>query len=302
MDYSANDPASLQSCAGLGLWDKFHDVPSTSSLHVPLGGEHISLPYVLSPLGGMMNNNVLVQNRPNNTVMLLDYSNNQPVNLALWDGSHTTMSIFGTEATRKKDIHNICLLISRIQSFLHNNPVNKDKVLEVFDIIAEQIHFLVNSTYMLKCDLIVYNKKTGSSLNSFIKKRFGFKNIDNYKETSSFPPKNISNSGPSVSVAISPTAPIPGVPPSLNNMVKNIKNKTSKPPMVKKSYAQASKANISTNIEDILHIKDTFSSLSADKVGKIIKAKNSSKGQKKPKINITTKGHLGNKSLFLWQN
>ena len=141
MDWSADDPASLQSCTGLGPWD---DVPSTSLPHVPPGGEHVPLPHVSSPLGGTMNNNVSVQNRPDNTAMLLDYGNNQPVNPALWDGSHTTTSIFGTEATRKKDVHDICLSISRIQSFLHNNPVDKDKVLEGFDIIAEQICFLVN--------------------------------------------------------------------------------------------------------------------------------------------------------------
>ena len=46
------------------------------------------------------------------------------------------------------------------------------------------------------------------------------------------------------------------------------------------------------NIDDVLHIKEAFLSLSANKVGKMIKAKNSSEGQRKPKINITTKGLL----------
>jgi len=38
-----------------------------------------------------------------------------------------------------------------------------------------------------------------------------------------------------------------------------------------------------------LHIKEAFLSLSADKVGKVIKAKNSSEEQRKPRINMTTR-------------
>ena len=123
---------------------------SISLPHIPPEGEHIPLFHILSPLEDITNNNVLVQNRSNNIAILLDYSNNQLVNPVLWDRSYTAMLIFGIEAARKKNIHNICLLISRIQSFFHNNPVDKDKVPEGFDIIAKQIYFLVNSAYMLK--------------------------------------------------------------------------------------------------------------------------------------------------------
>jgi len=55
---------------------------------------------------------------------------------------------------------------------------------------------------------------------------------------------------------------------------------------------QASKANISPRVEDVLHIKDMFPKLSADDVGRIIKVTNGNEGQKKPKINMTTKGPL----------
>jgi len=55
---------------------------------------------------------------------------------------------------------------------------------------------------------------------------------------------------------------------------------------------QASKANISPRVKDILCIKDTFPELSADDVGRIIKVMNSNERQKKPIINITTKGPL----------
>jgi len=44
------------------------------------------------------------------------------------------------------------------------------------------------------------------------------------------------------------------------------------------------------NINDILHIKEVFPSLLANEVGKMINTKNSSEGQKKPRINIMMRG------------
>ena len=66
--------------------------------------------------------------------------------------------------------------------------------------------------------------------------------------------------------------------------------KAPKPTIINKSYAQASKANILSSIEDVIWVKEVFPTLSADEVGKILKAKNSSGGTKKPKINMTTRG------------
>ena len=101
---------------------------------------------------------------------------------------------------------------------------------------------------------------------------------------------------PSLVVAPSNTTSSPGIPLlllSLVNKPKNIVNKkTSVQANVKKSYMQASKANISPRVEDILCIKDTFPELSADNVGRIIKVMNSNERHKKPIINITIQGPL----------
>ena len=43
------------------------------------------------------------------------------------------------------------------------------------------------------------------------------------------------------------------------------------------------------SIEDVLQVNEAFSSLSADKVGKMLKAKNSRVDNKKPKINMITR-------------
>ena len=66
--------------------------------------------------------------------------------------------------------------------------------------------------------------------------------------------------------------------------------KAPKPMIMKKSYMQASKANISSSIEDVIRVKEAFPTLSANEVGKMLKAKNSSRCMKKPKINMTTRG------------
>jgi len=67
---------------------------------------------------------------------------------------------------------------------------------------------------------------------------------------------------------------------------------------MKKSYTQASKSNVSCNIEDILQVKEVFPALSVNKVGKILKIKNSRENSKKPRINITTRG-LSRKEVII---
>ena len=102
---------------------------------------------------------------------------------------------------------------------------------------------------------------------------------------------------PSVVVSPPPTSNIPMAPPP-NKIIGSIKKKALKPSNMKKSYTQASKANISSNIEDVLCVKEAFPSLLANEVGKMLKAKNSSKSNKKPRINMTTRG-LSRKEVII---
>ena len=85
---------------------------------------------------------------------------------------------------------------------------------------------------------------------------------------------------------------------SFNKNIKTIVKKASKPLNIKKSYVQVLKLNISSNIEDVLQVKKAFSTLLADKVGKMLKVKNSRKDKKKPKINMTTK-ELSRKKVII---
>ena len=81
------------------------------------------------------------------------------------------------------------------------------------------------------------------------------------------------------------------IPPIIKNN-ESINKKKSNPSSIRKSYTQVSKSNISLNIENVLRIKEAFLSLSAGKVGKMMKAMNSSKGKKKSNINMIIRGPL----------
>ena len=198
------------------------------------------------------------------------------------------MSIFRTKESLAKDIHYMALLISRIELYIWNNLLEGDKVLERFSTITEQLHILINTAYILKWDSIINNNKIGSTLNKFITKRFTIKNnSDNNKLSLTSQESTVkSMTLPLVAPLITPSS---GVLSPSNKFVNVIKKKILKQSNIKKSYVQASKANISPNIEDILCIKEAFPLLLVNKVGKMIKAKNSSEGQRKSKINMTTR-------------
>ena len=84
---------------------------------------------------------------------------------------------------------------------------------------------------------------------------------------------------------------IPTLPPPSKIVGLNKKKTPALKPMnTKKSYVEASKTNNLSNIEDVIRVKEAFPELSADEVGKMLKAKNSNGGTKKPKINMTTRG------------
>ena len=75
--------------------------------------------------------------------------------------------------------------------------------------------------------------------------------------------------------------------------------KAPKSMITKKSYVQAFKANILLSIEDVIQVKEVFPTLSADKVRKMLKAKNSGGSTKKPKINMMTRGQSRREVIIL---
>ena len=133
-----------------------------------------------------------------------------------------------------------------------------------------------------------------------IQKCFGEKIIPGFKKLEALKTnmtRNSSISLPSLSVLSSRVNPLPNAnmstaPPPSNKKVESVVKKAPQPSKTKKSYVQASKSNISQKVEDVLRLKEAFSSLSANEVGKILKVKDSGESNKKPRINMTTREPL----------
>jgi len=122
----------------------------------------------------------------------------------------------------------------------------------------------------------------------------GFKKLEMLKANAAGNSFNSLSSHPLPSSGVNPlpTANTSVAPPPSNKKVELVVKKALQPSNTKKSYAQASKSNISQKVEDVLQLKEAFPSLSADEVGKILKIKDSGEGNKKPRINMTTRGPL----------
>jgi len=111
-------------------------------------GEHVPSPQVPPSQSSSNSNNISKQ--PDTISKVLDYGNSQLIHPAIWSGLHLAMSIFGTEESRSENVHNITLLISRIEMFMWCNPIEGKKASEGFDIIAEQIRLLIQMSVLSK--------------------------------------------------------------------------------------------------------------------------------------------------------
>jgi len=204
------------------------------------------------------------------------------------------LSLFWSEESLSEDIANIVYSLKRIRKHINHHLVDKVALHKEFAVIAKNFWDLISMIYQLKWDLLIYNKEKQLMINKGILRQFVNKsNNDLDKDKISIKPtekKSQSEPTPTPLPKAVHSAPTVFVPPPLNKKVETITKKALILSNVKKSYTQASKANILLNIDDILHIKEAFLSLSADEVGKMIKAKNSSEGQKKPRINMMMRG------------
>ena len=97
------------------------------------------LPHVPLPQGSMDGINVSGPSNPDNTAMLLNYSNDQLTDPLMWDSAHSKMLIFESESLRVKDMPNIALSLSRIARFVKSNPLNGGTALVDFATISEII-------------------------------------------------------------------------------------------------------------------------------------------------------------------
>ena len=262
-------------------WSK--DIPEVQSSPTPRVspvGENVSSPRAL------LHNRDAKGKRRTESIdsgpSLLNYGRKQLSIPSSWNGAHHTLSIFGTNEMSEIDAINMAQSISRIINYIKSSPVDKKSPAKEFEQVTKDFWNLITAIYSSRWNLLsVEDGKTFRALigerllNNYVK--LGLLNQPEAKKLSPSMPTTATNSN------------VPVAPPPSKTTGPNEK-KTLKPTITKKSYTQASKANILLSIEDVIRVKETFPTLSADEVGKILKAKNSGRGTKKPKINMTTRG------------
>jgi len=260
--------------------DWSEDIPEAQSSPTPCAspaGEH-----VLSPQVPLSNRDSMERSRAefnNSGPSVLNYGNNQLSIASSWDGAHHALSIFGTQETTAIDTANITQSISRMIDYFKHNPAGE------FANVVKALWGLIAMIYTSRWDLLPIEDKN-------IHKLVGEKIVSGYIKLGLVNDKTAEKSSLSSTSLPSNTAvPLPPTnsvitPPPQTSVVPQ---KVPKPSNMKKLYAQASKSNLS-KVKDILQVKEAFPSLSADKVGKILKVKISSEGKKKPKLNMTTRG------------
>ena len=223
----------------------------------------------------------------------LPYDHQAPTEPELWSGSFHSISLHGSIEYFASDAKNIKVSLNFLAKYIQGKQVNGNKVndLDDFDGMGDAIWNFISSVYMSKWDALFTNQKS-NTLRAKITSKFTPcippSNGNSKKDTPKSTPVTI-NKAP-------PLSPLPAKSKKEINVIskyfhpKNLlTNKTDRSTNLQtdKSYAQASKTT--TNMSDILKIKETFPALNAKKIDQV---NNIVHGQSKPKpcIKMTTKG------------
>ena len=276
------------------LMDWSADIPEAQSSltpHASPASKHVSSPQVPVSNRNSMERSRVESN--NSGPSVLNYGNNQPSITSSWDGAHHALSIFGTQETTAIDAANITQSISRMINYFKHNPADKKPPAGEFANVVKALWGLIAMIYTSRWDLLPIEDKN-------ICKLVGEKIVPGYMKLGLANDKMAEKSSLSSTSLLSNMV----VPPPPTNSVTTpppqalvVPQKVPKPSNMKKLYVQASKSNLS-KVEDILQVKEAFPSLSADKVGKILKVTNSSESKKKLKLNMTTRG-LSRKEVII---
>jgi len=218
------------------------EVQSSPTPRVSPAGENVTSPHAL-----LHNRDVkgkrrmdLIDSGPS----LLNYGGNQPSIPSSWDGAHHALSIFGTNEISEIDAINMAQLISKIIDYIKNNPADKKSPTREFEQVTKGFWNLISAIYSSRWDLLPI--EDGKNFCALV----GEKILNNYVKLSLVnqpEAKKWLSSMPTT--AMNPN--IPAIPPP-SKMTRLNEKKAPKPTITKKFYAQASKTNILSSIEDII--------------------------------------------------
>ena len=181
-------------------------------------------------------------------------------------------------------------LLLIIINYIKSNLVDKKQPAVDFAQVTKGFWSLIIAIYSSRWDLLPI--KDSKNFCEIVSKRI----VNNYLNHSLLKQPEVKK--PSLSMPATATNSNTPVASFSSKATGSNKKKAPKPTIMKKSYVQASKANTSSNIKDVIQVKEVFPALSADEVGKMLKAKNNGVGMKKPKINMTTR-RLSRKEVII---
>jgi len=222
------------------------EAPTPPSPHISPASEHVSSPCV--PLHNTGSNG---KNRAESAApSLLDYGKGQLAIASSWDGAHQALSIFRTEDTQSKDSKMILKSIKRIRTYIKHHLV--DKVLPKGDFIpvVRNLWKLIDTIYTTKWDSLIFEKEKSLTIRKCVREYI----MPYYRQkqllTSTMNMKmNISTPLPYVGATPPLTTIMSVAPPPPNKNIESTVKKAPKPLNMKKSYVQASKSNVSHNID-----------------------------------------------------
>ena len=268
---------------------------ASSSLHIALASKHVPPPHVSSH-----NKDSNSKNRAESTVpSVLNYGEGQPAISHNWNGAHHVLSIFRTEDTLTKDSEMMFDSIVRLRSFIKHHPVDKSPMERELLPVVKYLWKLFDTIYSAKWDSLIFNKKKNLTIKKCVREHIMPYYRQNQPLTLTLNTTTMTTFSPlsSAEAVSSSTTNMSVVPPPPNKNIESTIKKDPKPLNMKKSYAQASKFSL-LHIEDIVQVKEVFPALLVDKVGKVLKIKNSREGNKKSKINMTTR-ELSRKEVII---
>ena len=222
-------------------------------------------------------------------LLVLDYGEGQLAITSSWDRAHHVLSTFGIGDTALKDAKSMFESIKRIGSYIKYHPVDKRILGREFILIVEQLWKLIDNIYAAKWDVFIFDKGKTLTIKKYIRECIMPYYRQNQLSTLTSNTKtNISTSLPFTETAPPPTTNMLVVLSPPNKNVESTIMKNPKPSNMKKFYTQASKSCL-IHIKDIVQVKEAFSALLADEVGKVLKIRNSREGNKTPRINMMTR-------------
>ena len=245
-------------------WSANPPVPVLFPPHFPPAKVHMPLPYVPLPQMGTSGN---IRSEPSSSdLILLNYSNGQPLDLSSWNRAFQAVFLFEVKETLGKDTKNINKSLMRISNYIKNHLLNKEISSGDFVPAIKSLWDLINTIYTLEWNRLLFNHEKKLTINKCITHFFSTtKGSNNVKLTTSNNMNLKENTTLSISThilssVVVPTPPTIAAPspttssailPSIKN-INTITKKETKSSNVKKSYVQAFKLNILPNIKDVL--------------------------------------------------